>query len=611
MRNKLLHYSCQSRCENETGSGISSSEYCKCDPICLFLGDCCYDYLMKCDPRKLSFEEAIIEQANEFRRHAGQSSCSLLFKTEYDRYRRIYVVDGCPIDKSTDFYDTYCRNQSGTFANYLPVVARGIPYLNVYCAACHGVMLKDIDVVIGNSTVLCQTHFSESEYPLFHFYPSFVCAFVTLKHLVKYTTLMKRIREKCLKNIDPPIRYCLGGKYQEECYAYKTAYGERFTAKNRACVACSLNGNTTIEPPQWWMIPLGPVYSKMRVQFFRFSETYANADVCEELQFWGKPGNRCLVKKCQPGFRLHDGHCISVNHSTSCLEPHENAFSDVYNVADLFRPALLVIIEHGVKRQTLEEHTDLFREKIVNAAEPCSEIHQNVYHLHLREMNQDGSRCYLIYSTALSYQSIVQMMESGEIERHLFPGSRLIKVAVTNHDPVMGLSCSGDSGSYVLTHSMRNSVLEMEFQSRESDRIVFSNGDPLVTIKDMKNRKITHHVLFCRISLGKNGCSLTNNHLYSTYENCPKYELTALPNSWSLSMTLKGGERLRNVDYLYSEIGNVLVCADVYDQTYANKLSGIVSSNYFSASLLYLLATFLAHLRSPPLHTLPGSMLWI
>ena len=159
MRDKLLHYSCQSRCENETGSGISSSEYCKCDPICLFLGDCCYDYLMKCDPRKLSFEEAIIEQANEFRRHAGQSSCSSLFNTGYGRYGPIRVVDGCPTDKSTDFYYTYCRNENQfeTFANYLPIVARGIPYMNVYCAACHGVMLKDIDMVIGDSTVLCHT----------------------------------------------------------------------------------------------------------------------------------------------------------------------------------------------------------------------------------------------------------------------------------------------------------------------------------------------------------------------------------------------------------------------------------------------------------------------
>ena len=416
----------------------------------------------------------------------------------------------------------------------------------------------------------------------------------------------------CIENIDTPIRYCLGGKYQEECYAYKTAYGKVFMAKNEACVACSLNQNATIKRPypEMWMVPSKTTYVT-HLNFSKTFEPYSHAGACEKLHLWGKPGNRCLVKKCQSGFRLHDGHCISVDHSTSCLKPHENAFSDEYNVADLFRSALLVITEHRVKRPKMEEPKNIFLEKILNEAESCSDIHQNVYHFHLREMNQDGSQCYLIYSTALSYQSIVQMMESGEIERHIFPGSRLIKVAVTNHDPVLGLNCSEDSGTYVLTHKIRNSVLETEFQSRESDRIVFSNGDPLVTIKDKKNRKMTHHVLFCRSSLGRDECRLASKYSYANYENCPKYELTTLPNSWSSSMTLKGGDRLRNVDYLYSELGNVLVCADVYDQRYANGLSGIVFSNYCSVSLLCLLATFLTHLRSPPLRTLPELMLWI
>ena len=123
-------------------------------------------------------------------------------------------MDDCPIsNKNTDVYDTYCRNenQSRTFANYVPIVARGIPYLNVYCAACHGVMLKDVNVVTRGSTVLCQPKSLRPENPLFHFYPSFICKSVEVKYLDKYTKLVKRITENCVNVIDPPMRYCTCG----------------------------------------------------------------------------------------------------------------------------------------------------------------------------------------------------------------------------------------------------------------------------------------------------------------------------------------------------------------------------------------------------------------
>ena len=210
------------------------------------------------------------------------------------------------------------------------------------------------------------------------------------------------------------------------------------------------------------------------------------------------------------------------------------------------------------------EPTYNMREAILKVAQWCAKVQQKVYPDILKEINPHGTKCYLIYSAALSYQSIVEMLESGDIEKYLFPGSRLVKMAAINHDPVMGLNCSGGSGSYLLTHKVQNSINKMEFQSRESDKIVISNRDPLVIVKDGRTRKTSYHVLFCRLSSYTDKCSLYNNNSYTIYENCPKYELTNLPSSWQLSMTLKGGERVRNAAYIYSEIGNVLVCADIW-----------------------------------------------
>ena len=616
MRGQLLKHSCQYRCENDMSASVIMPKYCTCDSTCLFLGDCCYDYLMKCDPRNLSFDVAIAEQANIFRRYAGQSSCNevYVYGTEYSRKRHIRIVDGCPHSPNTDVYDEYCRNENEylTFANYVPIVAQGIPYLNIYCAACHGVKLKDIDPITEVSPVLCHTEIVNPEYILYHFYPNFRCESVTVDPLVTFTKLTYRIAENCVFNIDSPMRYCTSGKYMEECFAYKTAPGQCFTSKSDACKACSRDLNSTIKQPLSGRNPQVTPLQSIHMDFFKFIKTYNQAGVCDKLQFSGKPGNRCLVKKCQPGFRLHDGQCISTNQSTSCLEPHENPYSKEYNVADLFRPVLLVIVEHWVIRPIKYDPTYRFRETIFKAARPCSEVQQKVYRIILQEINQDGSKCYLIYSTALSYQLMDQMLESGEIERHLFPGSRVLKMAAINHDPVVGLRCSRGSGSYVLTHKVRNSINKMEFRSRESERIVSSNRDPLVIVKDIGYRQPTYHVLFCKLNYGRDGCSLNNKDSYSIYENCPKYELTALPRSWSIFMTLKSGEALRNVDYLYSKTGNVLVCADLYDQKYADKFSeriGIAVSTCYSVSILCLLATFLIHLRYPPLRTLPGLML--
>ena len=217
---------------------LALSAYYRCDSTCLFLGDCCYDYLMKCDPRNSSFDSTITEQANIFRWCAGHSSCNKLYDFIHTSKRHIHVIDSCPIDTNTNnnnANDAYCVNENKylTFTNYVPVVSRGIPYLNTYCAACHGVQLKDIDPITEGSTSLCHTKSVNPEYPLFHFYPKVICEHVTVNHLVKYTKLTKRIADNCLISIDPPMRYCTGGKYMEECYAYKSVHGERFTAKIR------------------------------------------------------------------------------------------------------------------------------------------------------------------------------------------------------------------------------------------------------------------------------------------------------------------------------------------------------------------------------------------
>ena len=617
-KGQWLLNSCEGRCEDETEPSKAYHRQCKCDPTCLFLGDCCYDYLLKCNPQKTTFDAALSEQSNSFRKYFGQSSCNGFYKMKYDDVDTDYIrlVDSCPNDIT--IHGALCRNDGNTttIANFIPVVAQGVPFFNVYCAACHGMMLKDIYTLTAKPQVSCLKPKENLVYPssLRHFYPKFSCNRTTIDLSARYIKVIGRSSD-CVCGSDQPEDYCASGEYQNECFAYKAIGFQNTQMKNEACLACNQQANVnstniTDEYCSHERAAAGPNW--ISINFFKFVKSNPSPDPCQTLHLRGQPGDICLIKKCQPGFRLHDGQCISINHSISCLQHYENFYNDEYNVVDLFRPALLVVIDHEGNGLVKDELVYRIRETILEVAGSCSEVQQKVYLDIFKETGLGNIRCYLIYSTAWSYSSIVQAMESGEIERYMFPGSRLVKIAAVNHDPVVGINCSGGTDSYIVTHKVKSTIPKILFRSRVSDRLVISNQDPMVAIKDVLNQKTTYHALFCKLRSGKDGCGLNGTRRYSIYENCPKYELETLPNSWVESMTLTGGVRLTNEDYLYSEKGNVLVCSEVYDQKYADEFSermAIAVSTCYSVSLLCLLATFLIYVRYPPLRTLPGLML--
>ena len=84
--------------------------------------------------------------------------------------------------------------------------------------------------------------------------------------------------------------------------------------------------------------------------------------------------------------------------------------------------------------------------------------------------------------------------------------------------PCCWLKLLAGSGSYVLTHKVQNNIHNMEFQSRENDKIVTSNRDPLVIVKNIRTCEMTNHVLFYQRRFNRDGYSLNNKDSYSIYE---------------------------------------------------------------------------------------------
>ena len=75
----------------------------------MFLGDCCYDYLLESDPRKLGIAEARHEQYSVFRRFTPRSSCVYVAFN-----KALKMVITCPSDvQNENTTESMCSDLQG------------------------------------------------------------------------------------------------------------------------------------------------------------------------------------------------------------------------------------------------------------------------------------------------------------------------------------------------------------------------------------------------------------------------------------------------------------------------------------------------------------------
>ena len=609
---KLLQFSCQSRCGVKTYANSSDEgiwKTCMCDRICLFLGDCCYDYLMKCGAQKLNIDKALAEQAN-FRRFADYATCDN-HQMSSESPCGIRIVNRCPEDNLHTIHSVLCEAKNGTTSMFMPVVARGVPFRNVYCAACHGMLKRDVRIISKDHQLLCGDDGWEDT-PWNMFNPRLSCAQNTLKVSKSYALMKFRLSENCNHDVLPSAEHCNDDEYQEECRAYsayRAVRRENRILKNEACLACKMKGissNITRSPR---ICPTTKHNRLSIINLFQFIESPPRPipGDCPELNATGTPGNLCLMTKCQPGFNLYDNQCIPQNCSKSFLQPHENIYSTRYKIADLFRPALLVMFKKWGRRSHSLGGINDNTISILKDGQPCSLIQAHTYQHLLKVPNSRVLHCLIIYSDPFSFVNIVKMMETRELEDEIFFGFNVIKMVAFNHDPKYGLNCTRNTIFQQMIHQSESSEYRMKFISIKTGRPLCSDRDPIVVIKDTIKHEVTYQALFCKPNIGDARCCLKG---YSAYDICPKYELEGIPDTWRGAMTLGG--YMTADEYIYSKNGNVFVCTDVYDEMYMQfgflGLKNAVLICYI-VSLLSLLTTIVIYARNPSLRTKPGLML--
>ena len=210
---------------------------------------------------------------------------------------------------------------------------------------------------------------------------SISCKKFVLKVCTSYASMMARLHENCKYDVSVPVEHCNEDEYQEECRPYRAVRGENIIMKNEACLACKMKGNSstiTTSPPRC----SGHRYrSPSIINLFQFiaSQPRPRPKDCPEWYATGTPGNLCLMKKCPPGFNLYDTQCIPHNCSISHFEPLENIYSTVYNIADFFRSALLVMFKRWDRHSHSLDDINNKTISILKDWQPCSLTQAHTY----------------------------------------------------------------------------------------------------------------------------------------------------------------------------------------------------------------------------------------
>ena len=210
------YQSCYKRC-NESNSRSDKLE-CMCDIHCMFIGDCCYDYLMECDNKQFDMSNALAEQSNFYQRFKQYSDCKF---TEFEDATDgpVLQISSCP--EGNDELTGLCEGNDGSrlFSWYMPVTARGIFFSNVYCAACHGIRLQEVDIMTTSHDIKCKSSF-DAKAQLVPFEQNFRCSGYIRQIANKY----KGLGRTCVCDYRRKKMYayseCDDATFKDECHAY-------------------------------------------------------------------------------------------------------------------------------------------------------------------------------------------------------------------------------------------------------------------------------------------------------------------------------------------------------------------------------------------------------
>ena len=586
---------------------------CKCDEACLFLGDCCYDYLMECSPQQMDLSTGLQQQLDIYDRFADFSHC-VYHTVQVGGTKPFRLVDSCP-DTADNKTSVQCSTKQ-TLSSYVLVESQGVLFANMFCAACHRLLFHQLTPVVSHGFVCKTGDLVKVEKHLLPFVSNMDCS----EHILKVKpafNYLQRYMDVCSCSEYLSYRKCEDERYQRECHAYSNVVLDVASGRpyhNEACRECDDNGSIMLDDPSWCdhsgsrNTPNVPF-----VKLFDFTSITSDPEPAECREFYdkGESGNPCLVMRCQEGFEVHDNRCMSMATVAACYPHDQNSYYPESRIANLFQSAM-ILQYRKIPRGDMGTPVDA-NDEILNSGIPC----HHVPYLHYIDWPQDvrpGMRCVVIKFDPFAFGKLASELTVKDITAKLFPTIDVYHTALLNHDPVEGVTCSKGVRLEPMAHLEVAKGGIVTVRSQETRRRFISNKHHLIVSRKTNESNLEIWAVFCRNDVDNSNCSeKMEQDALQPINVCLKYMLTDKNTTIGNTRLLMSGERLKPGEFLVSSSGDILLCVDLYNQLHGPKSNAsklfIVVSVVYTVSLCCLMATFVIYVRYRALRTLPGLML--
>ena len=228
-------------CSGFCGKGMESVLVCSCDESCLYIGDCCFDFLYLCKGGN-GLDASLTRQGqimimSSFR---NKTLCiAQRVQLDMDAGRRIYaivrfpVIAKCPSNATKSVLvlcEDYGQHKFPTLPE-IPVIHQGIIYRNIYCSLCSGVNPEEVSLLEHTVINTTDVHQNSSQ----HFAP-----LITGLDRNQFN----RFGLVCGSIYDMKDLQCTVEEVAEECMAYQAPIHALLTIgsweifNNIACAKC-------------------------------------------------------------------------------------------------------------------------------------------------------------------------------------------------------------------------------------------------------------------------------------------------------------------------------------------------------------------------------------
>lgn len=484
--------SCIYRCG--VGNTDPSSVVCSCDRACIFLGDCCYDYVLTCqnkDENKNFAEQkgifdGIQEQADGYILYGSYSSCNTNAVSVMEHQNNtlqvkslsLYMVDRCPTTarQSTKSGCTKSHQPiSGFPSQSIPVIWKGVLFSNIYCAQCHDVPLHEVHPT--GAYYACKIR-PDSEQPIVETWAEKYKECNKSDIVISSTVFVNlaRYHPKC-KQADHlskfPVSECRNPDLKVQCLGYiawrtlwDKASSKHLLFRNGACAMCiSAYKDHIRQCIALLSFPsLQPLLNHTRLvagHKLDIDELYTTDATC-------MPKDQNCDRKLCPKNKVS----VRINLTRTCV-PFEDKY--IFRVehshpfkpsVDLLSPAVLFFSNHKTDMLNLLTKHRIIGEATLNSSTKYYRVcptyvhglygplitHNYQYTTSKRRYTPrkwsplpwEERECIIIYIDPYEIWSILQTISSKSILA-ILKANPSVHVRLLNHDPLSGPTCPQDT----------------------------------------------------------------------------------------------------------------------------------------------------------------------